>query len=125
MWKDRWGPPRSRVADRFRALVGRRLHPATGRYRLIRPDGEGRILAESFEVVFAIGADGRSVDLFDARTGDKLRDLDASEETRRVPRNVGALRRKPGALPRSGKGSPRSAKGPRKGNAPPRRESDS
>ncbi len=46
------------------ALVGRRRHPATGRYRLIRPDGEGRVLAESLEVVFAIGADGRSVELF-------------------------------------------------------------
>ncbi len=66
------------------ALVGRRLHPGTGRYRLIRPDGEGRVLAESLEVVFAIGADGRSVELFDARTGEKLRDLHAAEEARRA-----------------------------------------
>ncbi len=65
-------------------LTGRRLHPATGRYRKIRPDGEGRILAESLEVVFAVGADGESVDLFDARTGDKLRDLHAAEEARRA-----------------------------------------
>ena len=61
-------------------LTGRRLHPATGRYRKIRPDAEGRILAATLEVHFAIGEDGQSVDLFDARTGDKLRDLHAAEE---------------------------------------------
>ncbi len=83
---------RARVAEYFIldalatpwALVGRRLNPATGRYRLIRPDGEGRILAESLEVVFAIGADGQSVALVDARTGDKLPDLHASEAARRA-----------------------------------------
>ncbi len=64
-------------------LIGRRLHPATGRYRKIRPDGAGRVLAESLEVVFGIGADGCSVDLVDARTGEKLRDLHAAEEARR------------------------------------------
>ncbi len=66
------------------ALAGRRLHEATGRYRKIRPDGEGRIAAESLEVWFAIGADGQSIDLFDARSGEKLRDLHAAEEARRV-----------------------------------------
>ncbi len=65
-------------------LTGRRRHPATGRYRKIRPDGEGRLLADSLEVAFAIGADGRSVDLFDARTGEKLRDLHAAEEAWRA-----------------------------------------
>jgi Uma2 family endonuclease len=65
-------------------LTGRRLLEATGRYREIRPDGEGRLLAESLEVRFAIGADGRSVDLFDARTGEKLRDLHAAEKARRL-----------------------------------------
>ena len=65
-------------------LTGRRLNSATGRYRKIRPDGEGRILAESLEVVFAIGADGRTVDLFDARNGEKLRDLHTAEEARRA-----------------------------------------
>lgn len=65
-------------------LTGRRLHSATGRYRKIHPDAEGRILAESLEVFFAIGADDRSIDLFDARTGEKLRDLHAAEEARRV-----------------------------------------
>ncbi len=64
-------------------VVGRRLYPATGRYRKIVPDGEGRILAESLEVVFAIGADGECVDLFDATTGEKLRDLHAEAEARR------------------------------------------
>ncbi|MCP4487801.1 MAG: Uma2 family endonuclease, partial [Gammaproteobacteria bacterium] len=34
-------------------LAGRRLHSATGRYRKILPDAEGRILAESLEVFFA------------------------------------------------------------------------
>jgi Uma2 family endonuclease len=61
-------------------LIGHRLHAATRRYRKIAPNGEGRLLAESLEVAFAIGADGNSVDLFDARTGDKLRDLHAAEE---------------------------------------------
>ena len=83
---------RARVAEYFIldtlvvpwALVGRRLHPATGRYRLIRPDSEGRVLAESLEVLFAIGADGRSVELIDARTGEKLRDLHAAEKARRA-----------------------------------------
>ncbi len=65
-------------------LTGRRLHKATGRYRKIRPDGEGRVLAESLEVLFAIGTDGQSVDLFDARTGEKLRDLHAAEKARRA-----------------------------------------
>ena len=65
-------------------LVGRRLHPVTGRYRKIRPDGEGRLLAESLEVVFAIGTDDRSVDIFDARTDEKLRDLHAEAEARRA-----------------------------------------
>ncbi len=45
-------------------VTGRRLHQATGRYRKIRPDGVGRVLAESLEVLFAIGTDGESVDLF-------------------------------------------------------------
>jgi Uma2 family endonuclease len=66
------------------ALAGRRLHPATGQYREIRLDGEGRLVAESLEVAFAIGADGKSVDLFDARTGGQLRDLHAAEEARRA-----------------------------------------
>lgn len=66
------------------ALVGRRLNPATGRYRKIRPDGDGRIPSESLEVSFAIGADGRSIDLFDAKTGEKLRDLHAEAEARRA-----------------------------------------
>jgi Uma2 family endonuclease len=65
-------------------LTGRRLLEATGRYRTIRPDGEGRLLAESLEVLFAIGADGRSVDLFDARSGEELRDLHAAEKARRL-----------------------------------------
>lgn len=65
-------------------LTGRRLHPGSGRYRRIRPDGEGRILAESLEVLFTIGADGQSVDLFDARTGEKLRDLHAEAAARRA-----------------------------------------
>ncbi len=65
-------------------LAGRRLHPATGRYRKIRPDADDRLLAESLEVSFAIGADGRSVDFFDARTGEKLRDLHAAENALRA-----------------------------------------
>ncbi len=65
-------------------LTGRRLYPATGRYRKIRPDSAGRILAESLEVVFVIGADGQSVDFVDARTDEKLRDLHAEAEARRA-----------------------------------------
>ena len=61
-------------------MAGRRLHSDTGRYRKVQPDGEGRLLAESLEVAFAIGADGKSVDLFDARSGERLRDLHAAEE---------------------------------------------
>lgn len=83
-------------------LAGRRLHGATGRYRKIRPDGEGRLLAESLEVVFAIGADGESVDLFDARTGEKLRDLHAAEEARRACRGRGPTRRRGGDPPSPG-----------------------
>ena len=61
-------------------LAGHRLDPATGRYRKIGLDGEGRLEAESLEVAFAIGADGKSVDLFDMRSGDQLRDFHAAEE---------------------------------------------
>jgi len=65
-------------------LVGRRLHAATGRYRKIRPDQKGRTLASSLEVLIAIGADGRSVELIDLGTGEKLRDLHAAEEAWRA-----------------------------------------
>ncbi len=65
-------------------LTGRRLYQATGRYRKIAPGAGGRLLAETLEVVLTIGADGKSVDFFDARSGEKLRDLHASEDARRV-----------------------------------------
>jgi Uma2 family endonuclease len=65
-------------------LTGRQLHPSTGRYRKISPDSQGRTLATSLEVLFAIGADGQSLDLTNARSGDKLRDLHAEVEVRRA-----------------------------------------
>jgi len=70
-------------------LVGRRLHPATGRYRKIRPDRQGLLLAASLDVLFAIGGDGQSVDLVDARSGKKLRDLHAEAEARRIAEEHG------------------------------------
>jgi Uma2 family endonuclease len=68
--------PSFSLRDRL-ALTGYRMAP-DGRYRRIGPDSHGRIHSETSNLFFAPSADGRTVRVADAETGEWL--LTASEE---------------------------------------------
>ncbi|HEX9943300.1 MAG TPA: Uma2 family endonuclease [Thermoanaerobaculia bacterium] len=76
--------PRRSTEYRF-VLRGYRLGPY-GRYRKIPPDSEGRLLSETTEVLFGVSADGQRVELFDARTGERLLNSREEEEGRKAER---------------------------------------
>jgi Uma2 family endonuclease len=69
---------RKRAARRY-TLFGYRLD-AAGRYGLIAPDAEGRILSETTGVLFQIGPTGDRVLLFEAATSRRLLNLDEEKE---------------------------------------------
>ena len=65
-------------------LKGERLHPKTGRYRKIRTDRRGRLLAETLGVHFSISASGGDLVVEDAATGEVLRKPVAELQARRA-----------------------------------------
>lgn len=65
-------------------LEARRLHPATGRYRKVRPGRSRRVASETLEVLFEVGEDGKSLVLTYLRTGERLRDHRGESEARRA-----------------------------------------
>jgi Uma2 family endonuclease len=71
-------PPTSVTKGRL-LLTGYRLNG--GRYRRIQPDVQGRLLSEATGLLFGVGDDGKTITLFDTRTGEWL--LDPDERARR------------------------------------------
>lgn len=63
-------PPGPETAGRFQ-LIFHRL-AATGRYRRVAPNEEGRLISETTGIAFATSQDGQDVLLFDAATGQRL-----------------------------------------------------
>jgi Uma2 family endonuclease len=63
-------PPRKGTDYRFR-LRGHRLD-AGGRYQPIVPDAQGRLLSETTGLWFGVSADGQRIEVFDARTGERV-----------------------------------------------------
>jgi Uma2 family endonuclease len=72
-------PPRKSNEHRFQ-LRGHRL--VQGRYQAIAPDAQGRILSETTGLSFGVSADGQRIDVFDARTGERLLPLAEEREGR-------------------------------------------
>ena len=68
----------------FPELSGERRHPETGRYRKVRPDARGRLLAETLGVYFSISASGDDLVMEDAETGEVLRKPVAESRARRA-----------------------------------------
>lgn len=76
--------PRKRTG--YRAQVrGLRLG-ADGRYHPIQPDGEGRLLSETTGLLFGVSPQGDRIDLFDARTGERLLNPVEEEEGHKAER---------------------------------------
>ncbi len=70
-------------------LMGECRNLETGRYRQIRPDPQGRLLAETLEVYFRISESGDELILEDARTGEVLRTpVEESEDRRAAQRRA-------------------------------------
>lgn len=59
-------------------MIGYRLD-ATGRYQPIEPDAEGRVLSLTTGLWFGLSPEGRTIELIDAETGERLL---TPEETR-------------------------------------------
>ena len=70
-------PPRPATQNRL-LLTGHRLG-RDGCYRDIEPDGEGRLLSETTQLLFGVDPDGRNLFILDAATG---RRLQTSEDLR-------------------------------------------
>jgi Uma2 family endonuclease len=64
-------PPRRATKNRL-LLTGHRLG-IDGRYRQIEPDGEGFLLSETTQLRFGVDQDGKTLVIFDAVTGQRLR----------------------------------------------------
>ncbi|MBW8873902.1 MAG: Uma2 family endonuclease [Acidobacteria bacterium] len=75
-------PPLSRTGNRFR-LQGYHLDPE-GSYRPIEPDAQGRLLCASVGLRFGVSAQGDQVEVFDARTGERLLSSREQEEGRKA-----------------------------------------
>ena len=63
-------PPRRANRERFQ-WIGYRLDDA-GRYDRIEPDAMGRIVSETTGLAFGVSPDGKTVLVFDARSGERL-----------------------------------------------------
>ncbi len=65
-------------------LSGQRRHPQTGRYRKVRPEPGGRLLAETLSVYFSVSAGGDDLVMEDAETGEMLRKPVQESQARRA-----------------------------------------
>jgi Uma2 family endonuclease len=63
-------PPQRSNGERFE-WIGYRLDDA-GKYRRIEPDTEGRIVSETTGLAFGLAPDAKSLQVFDAATGERL-----------------------------------------------------
>lgn len=63
-------PPRQANDHRF-LLKGYRLDRLR-RYQRIEPDAQGRLLSEATELIFGVSAEGHRIEVFNARTGERL-----------------------------------------------------
>ena len=71
-----------RLGSRPLRLRGRRLD-ASGRYRMVDLDGSS-FASEATGLRFAVSPKGDQVEVLDARTGQRLLDLDESEDARKA-----------------------------------------
>lgn len=72
-------PPRKSNEHRFQ-LQGYRL--VQGCYQPIAPDAQGRLLSGTTGLWFGVSADGQRIDVFDARTEERLLPLEEEREAR-------------------------------------------
>jgi Uma2 family endonuclease len=87
-------PPRKKKKTRHRFEVkGYRLG-ADGRYREIEPDAEGRILSETTGLLFGVSPAGDRLEIFDARTGERLLTSREEEEGRKAAEAKAAAERR-------------------------------
>lgn len=63
-------PPRQANEHRF-LLIGYRLDRLR-RYQRIEPDAQGRLPSETTELIFGVSAKGDQIEVFNARTGERL-----------------------------------------------------
>lgn len=75
-------PPRKATENRF-LLKGYRLDARRG-YQEIVPDAQGRLLSETAGLWFGVSADGERIDVFDARTGERLLTPEEIQEGRQA-----------------------------------------
>jgi Uma2 family endonuclease len=64
-------PPQRSNGGRFE-WIGYRLDDEAGCYRRIEPDTEGRIVSETTGLAFGLAPDAKSLQVFDAATGERL-----------------------------------------------------
>lgn len=76
-------PPRLKRGERGYRLRGYRLD-ALGRYRLIEPDAQGRLLTKAVGLLFGVSADGDWIVVYDAETGAPLRTTVEEEDARKA-----------------------------------------
>ncbi len=65
-------------------LSGKRRNSETRRYRIVRPDKQGRLLSEMLNVYFSISASGDELVMEDAETGEILRKPVEESQARRT-----------------------------------------
>lgn len=75
-------PPSSATRNRL-LWTGYRLG-SNGRYQRIEPDGQGRILSETTQLLFGAAEDRQTPQVFDARTGQRLLTLGEQTEARKA-----------------------------------------
>jgi Uma2 family endonuclease len=76
-------PPRKSTDYRFQ-LKGHRLAQGKGSYQPIAPDAQGRLLSETTGLWFGVSADGQQIEVFDARTGERLLTPEEIQEGRQA-----------------------------------------
>jgi colicin import membrane protein len=87
--------PATPVTQERLLLTGYRLG-VDRRYRQIEPDPQGRILSETTSLLFGVAEDGRTIQIFDTATGERL--LSAAEleaELKRLKRSQDGTRSSP------------------------------
>ncbi len=75
-------PPRKGTGHRFR-LRGYRLDFRRS-YQPIAPDAQGRLLSETAGLWFGVSADGQEIEVFEARTGERLLTPEEIQEGRQA-----------------------------------------